>query len=92
MQRAYAIKALDTIKDTLKVHMYWRKVQGLRVKNFLFVVHCLVFNVCCLGHSCRSTVDKQTKLAHTCDVDMRTAAPYIKIGDTAIIFQPKGRH
>ena len=32
------------------------------------------------------------KLTHTCDVDMRTAARYIKISDTTIILQPKGRH
>ena len=50
MRRAYAI-------GTLKVHMYWLNVQGLRVKDF--VVYCLLCNVCCLGHSCRSTVDKQ---------------------------------
>jgi len=29
---------------------------------------------------------------HTCDVDMRTAARYIKISDTTIILQPKGHH
>ena len=37
---------------------------------------CLLFNVCCLGHSGRSTVDKQKKMGarkHTCDVDMRRA-------------------
>ena len=57
MRRAYAIGVLDSIEDTLKVHMYWLNEQGLRVKAF--VVCCLLFNVCCLGHSCRSTVDKQ---------------------------------
>ena len=39
----------------------------------------------------RSTVDKQ-KIMHTCDVDMRTAARYIKISDTTLILQPEGRH
>jgi len=67
MRRAHAIGVLDSIEDTLKVHMYWRNVQGLRVKVFvvcclLFIVYCLLFSVCCLGHSCRSTVDKKTKL------------------------------
>jgi len=43
MRRAYAIGVLDSIEDTLKVHMYWPNVQGLRVKAFvvcrlLFVV------------------------------------------------------
>ena len=90
MQRAYAIGFLESIEDTLKMHMYWLNVQGLRVKAF--VVCCLLSIVCCLGHSCPSTVDKQTKLTHTCDVDMRTAARYIKISDTTIILQPKGRH
>ena len=90
MRRAYAIGVLDSIEDTLKVHMYWLNVQGLRVKAF--VVCCLLFNVCCLGHSCRSTVDKHKTLTHTCDVDMRTASRYIKISDTTIILQPKGRH
>ena len=56
MRRAYTIGSLDSIEDTLKVHMYWLNVQGLRVKAF--VVCCLLFNVCCLGHSCRSTVNK----------------------------------
>ena len=55
MRRAHAIGVLDSIEDTLKVHMYWLNVQGLRVKAF--VVCRLLFNVCCLGHSCRSTVD-----------------------------------
>jgi len=76
MRRAYAIGVLDSIEDTLKVHMYWLNVQGLRVKAF--VVCCLLFNVCCLGHSRRSTVDKQRNVfggarKHTCDVDMRRA-------------------
>jgi len=66
MRRAYAIGVLDTIEDTLKVHMYWLNVQGLRVKAFvvyclLFAVRGLLFNVCCLGHSCWSTVDKQNE-------------------------------
>ena len=43
MRRAYAIGVLDSIEDTLKVHMYRRNVQGLRVKAF--VVCCLVFVV-----------------------------------------------
>ena len=43
MRRAYAIGVLDSIEDTLKVHMYWRNGQGLRVKTF--VVCCLLFNV-----------------------------------------------
>ena len=43
MRRAYAIGVLDSIEDTLKVHMYWLNVQGLRVKAF--VVCCLLFNV-----------------------------------------------
>ena len=34
MRRAYAIGVLDSIEDTLKVHMYWLNVQGLRVKAF----------------------------------------------------------
>ena len=41
MRRAYAIGVLDSIEDTLKVHMYWLNVQGLRVKAF--VVCCLLF-------------------------------------------------
>ena len=41
MRRAYAIGILDSIEDTLKVHMYWLNVQGLRVKAF--VVCCLMF-------------------------------------------------
>ena len=41
MRRAYAIGVLGSIEDTLKVHMYWRNVQGLRVKAF--VVCCLLF-------------------------------------------------
>jgi len=40
MRRAYATGVLDSIEDTLKVHMYWLKVQGLRVKAFV---------VCCLS-------------------------------------------
>jgi len=43
MRRAYAIGVLDSIEDTLKVHMYWLNVQGLRVKAF--VVCCLMFVV-----------------------------------------------
>ena len=43
MLRAYAIGILDSIEDTLKVHMYWLNVQGLRVKAF--VVCCLMFVV-----------------------------------------------
>jgi len=43
MRRAYAIGVLDSIEDTLKVHMYWLNVQGLRVKDF--VVSCLLFVV-----------------------------------------------
>jgi len=46
MWRAYAIGVLDSIEYTLVVHMYWRNVQGLRVKAF--VVCCLLFVVCCL--------------------------------------------
>jgi len=46
MQRAYAIGVLNSIGDTLKVHMYWLSVQGLRVKAF--VVRCLLLNVFCL--------------------------------------------
>jgi len=42
-RRAYAIGVLDSIEDTLKVHMYWLNVQGLRVKAF--VVCCLMFVV-----------------------------------------------
>ena len=34
MRRAYAIGVLDSIEDTLNVHMYWLNVQGLRVKAF----------------------------------------------------------
>jgi len=54
MRRASAIGVLNSIKDTLKVHMYWFNVQGLRVKAFVvccflfFVVYCLLFVVCCL--------------------------------------------
>ena len=44
MWRAYAIGVLNSIEDTLKVHMYWRNVHGLRVKAF--VVCCLLLNVC----------------------------------------------
>ena len=44
MRQAYAIGVLDRLEDTLKVHMYWRNVQGLRVKAF--VVCCLLLNVC----------------------------------------------
>ena len=29
MRRAYAIGFLDSIEDTLNVHMYWLNVQGL---------------------------------------------------------------
>jgi len=46
MRRAYAIVVLNDIEDTLKVHMYWLNVQGLRVKAF--VVCCLFFVFCCL--------------------------------------------
>ena len=45
MRRAYAIGVLDSIEDTLKVHMYWLKVQGLRGKAF--VVCCLLFGSMC---------------------------------------------
>ena len=45
MRRAYAIGVLDSTEDTLKVHMYWLNVQGLRVKAF--VVGCLLFVVSC---------------------------------------------
>ena len=41
MRRAYAIGVLNSIEDTLKVHMYWLNVQGLRVKAF--VACCLFF-------------------------------------------------
>jgi len=74
-----AIGVMDSREDTLKVHMYWLNVQVLRVQ--VFVVYCLLFNVC-----------TQAKKTHTCDVDMRTAARYIRISDTAMILQPKGRH
>ena len=40
MRQAYAIRVLDSIEDTLKVHMYWLNVQGLRVKAVV---------VCCIG-------------------------------------------
>ena len=63
MRRAYAIGVLDSIEDTLKVHMYWLNVQGLRVKAF--VVCCLLFNVCCLGHSCRSTAARYIQISDT---------------------------
>ena len=43
MRRAYAIGVLDSIEDTLMVHMYWLNVPGLRVK--VFVVCCLLFVV-----------------------------------------------
>jgi len=43
MWRAYAIGFLDSIEDTLKVHMYRLNVQELRVK--VFVVCCLMFVV-----------------------------------------------
>jgi len=43
MRRAYAIGVLDSIEDTSKVHMYWLKVQGVRVKAF--VVCCLLLVV-----------------------------------------------
>ena len=43
MRRAYAIGVLDSTEDTLKVLMYWLKVQGLRVKAF--VVCCLLLVV-----------------------------------------------
>jgi len=46
MRRAHATGALESIEDTLKVHMYWLNVQGFRVKAF--VVCCLLFVVCCL--------------------------------------------
>ena len=42
-RRAYAIGILDSIEDTLQVHMYWLNVQGLRLKAF--VVCCLLFVV-----------------------------------------------
>ena len=35
MWRAYSIGVLDSIEDTLKVHMYLLNVQGLRVKAFV---------------------------------------------------------
>ena len=41
MRQAYAIGVLDSIEDTLKVHMYWLNVQGLRVNAS--VVCCLLF-------------------------------------------------
>jgi len=63
MRRAYAIGVLDSIEDTSKVHMYWRNVQGLRVKAF--VVFCLLLNVCCLGHSCWSTAARYNKIIDT---------------------------
>ena len=53
MRQAYAVGVLDSIEDTLKVHIYWLNVQGLRSEAFDGC--CLLFNVGCLGHSCRST-------------------------------------
>ena len=41
MRRAFVIWDLDSIEDTLKMHMYWLNVQGLRVEAF--VVSCLLF-------------------------------------------------
>jgi len=40
MRRAHAIGVLDSVEDTLKVHIYWHNVQRLRVDAF--VVCCLV--------------------------------------------------
>ena len=90
MRRAYAIGDLNSIEDTLKVHMYWLNVQGLRVKAF--VVWCLLFNVCFRARVREAKIDVWVHETHTCDVHMRTAARYIKISDTTIILQPKGRH
>ena len=43
MRRAYAIGVLDSIEDTLKVHMYLLNVPGFEL-GFC----CLLFVVCCL--------------------------------------------
>ena len=77
MRRAYAIGVLNSIEDTLKVHMDWLKVHGLRVEAF--VVCCLLFIVCCLAQ-CAS------------DLCRSTAARYIKISGNTIMLQPEGRH
>ena len=83
---------LDSIEDTLKVHMYWLNVQGLRVQAFvvcclLFVDYFLLFGTFVPEYSRQAK-----KRTHTWDVDMRTAARYIKISVITIILQPKGRH
>ena len=43
MRRAYAIGVLDSIEDTLKVHVSWRNVRRLRVKAFVVCCLMLVF-------------------------------------------------
>jgi len=42
-RRAYAIRVLSSIEDTLQVHMYWINVQGLRVKAFVVCCFLLMF-------------------------------------------------
>jgi len=56
MRQANATGVLDSIEDTLKVHMYSLNVQGLRVKAF--VVCCLLL---CSRAQVRETIEK-TKL------------------------------
>jgi len=63
MRGAYAIGVLDSIEDTLKVHMCWLNVQGLRVEAFVDFCSSLLFNVCCLGHSCRSPAARYIKIS-----------------------------
>jgi len=75
MRRAYARGVLDSIEDTLKVHTYWRNVQGLRVEVFvvcclLCIVQCLLFGKSVLEYSRQATT--KTVLG-ACDVDMRRA-------------------
>jgi len=68
MRRAYAIGVLDSIEDTLKVHMYWHNVQGLRVR--VFVVCCLMF---VFVHELEKRKIWLGARKHTCDVDTRRA-------------------
>jgi len=56
MRQAYAIGVLDSIEDTLKVHMYWRNVQGLRLKAF---VVCWLLFVAVFRAQVRETIEKQ---------------------------------
>jgi len=46
MRRAYAIGVLNSIEDTLRVHMYWLNAQGLELRLLLLLVRCLLLNVC----------------------------------------------